>query len=110
MQSVEQHSYRETKEQNSNGCKLIVKKDGMLDSLDAKERSYDNSANSINFTIRKVNLAFVFVVAVWIFFFNKYKLRNSTQRSLSPQHHDMTTNCDPMRCSHADHACYLDDD
>ena len=22
----------------------------------------------------------------------------------------MTTNCDPMRCSHADHACYLDDD
>ena len=42
MQSVEQHSYRETKEQNSNGCKLIVKKDGMLDSLDARERSYDN--------------------------------------------------------------------
>ena len=24
-----------------------------------------------------------------------------------PQQHD---NCDPMRCSHADHACYLDDD
>ena len=22
----------------------------------------------------------------------------------------MTTNCDPMRCSHTDHACYLDDD
>ena len=22
----------------------------------------------------------------------------------------MTTNCDPMRCSHADHTCYLDDD
>ena len=22
----------------------------------------------------------------------------------------MTTNCDPMKCSHADHACYLDDD
>ena len=22
----------------------------------------------------------------------------------------MITNCDPMRCSHADHACYLDDD
>ena len=22
----------------------------------------------------------------------------------------MTANCDPMRCSHADHACYLDDD
>ena len=21
----------------------------------------------------------------------------------------MTTNCDPMRCLHADHACYLDD-
>ena len=22
----------------------------------------------------------------------------------------MTTNCDPMKCSFADHACYLDDD
>ena len=72
----EQHSYRETKEQNSNGCKLIVKKDGMLDSLDARERSYDNSANGINFTIRKVNLMFVFVVVVWIFFFNKYTIQN----------------------------------
>ena len=76
MQSVEQHSYRETKEQNSNGSKLIVKKDGMLDSLDARERSYDNSANGINFTIRKVNLMFVFVVVVWIFFFNKYTTQN----------------------------------
>ena len=76
MQSVEQHSYCETKEQNSNGCKLIVKKDGMLDSLDARERSYDNSANDINFTIRKVNLMFVFVVVVWIFFFNKYTIQN----------------------------------
>ena len=47
MQSVEQHSYRETKEQNSNGCKLIVKKDGMLDSLDARERSYDNSVQGM---------------------------------------------------------------
>ena len=54
----------------TSGCKLIVKKDGMLDSLDARERSYDNSANGINFTIRKVNLMFVFVVVVWIFFFN----------------------------------------
>ena len=76
MQSVEQHSYRETKEQNSNGCKLIVKKDGMLDSLDARERSYDNSANGINFTIKKVNLMFVFVVDVWKFFFNKYTIQN----------------------------------
>ena len=76
MQSVEQHSYRETKEQNSNGCKLIVKKDGMLDSLDARERSYDNSANDINFTIRKVNLMFVCIVVVWILFFNKYMIQN----------------------------------
>ena len=78
MQSVEEHSYRETKEQNSNGCKLIVKKDGMLDSLDARERSYsnDNSANGINFTIRKVSLMFAFVVAVWLFFFNKYTIQN----------------------------------
>ena len=51
--------------------KLLVKKDAMLDSLDARERSYDNSANGINFTIRKVNLMFFFIVIVWIFFFNK---------------------------------------
>ena len=37
------------------------------------------------------------------------KFRNSTQWSLGPQYHD-DPNCDPMRCSHADHACYLDDD
>ena len=51
--------------------KLLVKKDAMLDSLDARERSYDNSANGINFTIRKVNLMFFFILIVWIFFFNK---------------------------------------
>ena len=76
MQSIEQHYYRETEEQNSNGCKLLVKKDAMLDSLDARERSYDNSANGINFTIRKVNLMFVFIVVVWKFFFNKYMIQN----------------------------------
>ena len=76
MQSIEQHYHRETEEQNSNGCKLLVKKDAMLDSLDARERSYDNSANGINFTIRKVNLMFVFIVVVWIFFFNKYMIQN----------------------------------
>ena len=47
----------------------LVKKDGTLDSLDGKERSYDNRTNGINFTIRKVNLVFVFIVVVWIFFF-----------------------------------------
>ena len=61
MQYVEQHSYRENKEKNSNGCQPIVKKDGLLDSLDV-------SANGSNFTIRKLNLMFVFVVVVWIFF------------------------------------------
>ena len=76
MQSIDQHYYRETEEQNSNGCKLLVKKDAMLDSLDARERSYDNSAKGINFTIRKVNLMFVFIVVVWIFFFNKYMIQN----------------------------------
>ena len=76
MQSIEQHYYRETEEQNSNGCKLLVKKDAMLDSLDVRERSYDNSANGINFTIRRVNLTFVFIVVVWIFFFNKYMIQN----------------------------------
>ena len=76
MQSIEQHYYRETEEQNSNGCKLLAKKDAMLDSLDAREHSYSNSANGINFTIRKVNLMFVFIVVVWIFFFNKYMIQN----------------------------------
>ena len=64
IESIEQHYYRETEEQNSNGCKLLMKKDAMLNSLDAKERSYDNSTNGINFTIRKVNLMFVFIVVV----------------------------------------------
>ena len=41
-----------------------------------KERNYDNSTNGINFTIRKVNLMFVFIVVVWIFFFNKYMIQN----------------------------------
>ena len=76
MQSIEQHYYRETEEQNSNGCKLLVKKDAMLDSLDVRERSYDSSANGINFTIRRVNLTFAFIVVVWIFFFNKYMIQN----------------------------------
>ena len=76
IQSIEQHYYRETEEQNSNGYKLLVKKDAMLDSLDARERSYDNSANGINFTIGKVNLMFVFIVVVWIFFLNKYMIQN----------------------------------
>ena len=48
----------------------------MLNSLDAKERSHDNSTNGINFTIRKVNLMFIFIVVVWIFFFNKYMIKN----------------------------------
>ena len=76
MQSIEQHYFRETEEQNSNGCKQLVKKDAMLDSLDAKERSYDNSTDGINFPIRKVNLMFVFIVVVQIFFFNKCMIQN----------------------------------
>ena len=36
--------------------------------LDARKRSYDNTANGLNFTIRKVNFMFVFIVVVWIFF------------------------------------------
>ena len=76
MQSIEQHYYRETEEQNSNGCKLLGKRDAMSDSLDAKERSCDNSTNGINFTSRKVNLMFVFIAVVWIFFFDKYMIQN----------------------------------
>ena len=53
-----------------------MKKDAVLDSLDAKEGSYDNSTNGINFTIRKVNLTFVFIVVVLILFFNKYMIQN----------------------------------
>ena len=48
----------------------------MLDSLDVRELSNDNSANGINFTFRKVNHMFVFTVVVWIFFFNKYMIQN----------------------------------
>ena len=48
----------------------------MLDSRDAKDCSYDNSTKGINFTIRKVNLMFVFIVVVWIFFFNEYIIQN----------------------------------
>ena len=48
----------------------------MLDSLDSGEGSYDNGANGINFTIIKVNLMFVFIVVVWIFFFNKHTIQN----------------------------------
>ena len=29
-QSIERHDYRETEEQNSNGCKLLVKKNAMF--------------------------------------------------------------------------------
>ena len=53
-----------------------MKKDAVLDSLYGKERSYDNSTNGINFTIRRVNLMFVFIVVVWIFFFNNYVIQN----------------------------------
>ena len=48
----------------------------MLDSLDAKERNYDNNTNGIDFTIRKVNLMFVFIAVVWIFLFSKYMIQN----------------------------------
>ena len=48
----------------------------MLDSLNARESSYDNSPNCINFTIKRVNLMFVFIVVAWIFFFNKYMIQN----------------------------------
>ena len=53
-----------------------MKKDVILDSLDAKERSCDNSTNGISFRIRKVNHMFVFIVVVWIFFFSKYMIQN----------------------------------
>ena len=76
MESIEQHYYRGIEEQNSNGCKLLLKKDTMLDSIVANERSYHNSTNGINFTIRKVNLMLVFILVVWIFFFNKYVIQN----------------------------------
>ena len=76
MQSIEQLYYRETEEQNSNGCKLLVRKDAMLDSLNAKERNYDNNTNGIDFTIRKVNLMFIFIAVVWIFLFSKYMIQN----------------------------------
>ena len=53
-----------------------MKKDAMFDSLDAEERSYDNSTNGINFKIKKLNLMIFFTVVVWIFFFNEYMIQN----------------------------------
>ena len=48
-----------------------------MDSPDARERSYDNSTNGVNFTIRKVNLTFFFYCNIaWILFFNKYMIQN----------------------------------
>ena len=55
---------------------MLVKKDFMLDSLDAKERNYDSNTNGIDFTIRKVKLMFVFIAVAWIFFFNTYMIQN----------------------------------
>ena len=48
----------------------------MLDYLDARELNNDKSTNGINFMIRKVNVMFVFVVVVGIFFFNKFMIQN----------------------------------
>ena len=46
-----------------------------------------------------------------VFFFSSTKWKNC---ATVPRGHwalnTMTTTCDPMRCSRADHACYLDDD
>ena len=78
MQSIQQHYYRETEEQNSYRCKLHAKKDAMLDSLDAKERTYDNTitVRMVLISRSKVNLTFAFIVIVWIFFINKYMIQN----------------------------------
>ena len=35
-----------------------------------------HNTNGNNFTIRKVNLMYVFIVVVWIFLFNKYMIQN----------------------------------
>ena len=34
------------------------------------------NTNGNNFTIRKVNLMYVFIVVVWIFLFNNYMIQN----------------------------------
>jgi hypothetical protein len=43
-----------------NGRTVVIKKNAMLDSLDAKERSHDNRTpnNGINFMNTKVNVSF----------------------------------------------------
>ena len=52
-----------------------------------------------------------FLSSFFFFFSSATKWKNC---AIVPRGHwalnTMTTNCDPMRCSHADHACYLDDD
>ena len=44
--------------------------------LDARKRSYDNTANGFNFTISKVNIMFVFIVGCMDILFNKYMIQN----------------------------------
>ena len=48
---------------------------------------------------------------VFFFFSSAAKWKNC---AIVPSGHwapnTTTTNCDPMKCSHADHACYIDDD
>ena len=57
---------------------MHAKKDAMLDSLDAKERTYDNTitVRMVLLSRSKVNLTFAFIVIVWIFFINKYMIQN----------------------------------
>ena len=56
-------------------------------------------------------LCFFVVFFFFLFFSSATKWKNC---AIVPRGHwalnTMTTTCDPMRCSHADHACYLDDD
>ena len=70
MQSIEQHYYRETKEKNSNCCKLLVKKDAMLDSLNARERSHDNSANGSSESYVCFHCSYMHIL------FDKYMIQN----------------------------------
>ena len=94
MQSIEQHYYRETEKQNSNGCKLLVKKDAMLDSLDARERSYDNSANGINFPIRKVFFVYNVIMSSIVYaIFLSQATQGHVSRKSQRLIHERVTRC-----------------
>ena len=93
--------------ESASECLLLTMSEtflGVLQRLSSKTRL--NAKDTCGSPVKKCLCFFV------VFFFSSAtKWKNC---AIAPRGHwalnTMTTNCDSMRCSHADHACYLDDD